>query len=74
MAVEGLLKILAKMLCHSFFRILLHLVVDCRIDSQTILVKIVFRTVRLGILVQPAVKSIVCPEKRVNHIVLILVV
>ena len=57
------------MLRDSFFRIFLHLVVQRGIDSKAVLVQIVFGTVRLYVLVKPAVERVVRPQKRIRSIV-----
>ena len=60
------------MLCHSLFRIFLHIIVYGGIYLESVSVQIIFRSVCLGVLVEPAVKSVVGPLERVHHIVLIL--
>ena len=69
---EGLLEVLPQMLGHGLLGILLHLVIDCCVDSESIPVKAVGGTVRLFVLVQPAVKLIVRPLEGIHNIVLIL--
>ena len=72
MTVERFLEILSEVLRHSLFRIFLHLVVDGSIDAEAVPVKVIPGAVGLGVLVQPAVECVVCPEKRVYHVVFIL--
>ena len=60
------------MLGNRLLRIFLHLIINSGIDTKSILVKIVLRTVSLGVLVQPSIERIVSPLKRVHNIILIL--
>ena len=74
MTIKSLLKVFSKMFGHCLFRIFLHLVIDGSIDTETVPVQIIFGTISLGVLVQPAIKCIIRPKKRVHNIILVLVV
>ena len=54
------------MLCHSLFGIFLHLVVYGRVDPEAVPVKVVLASVRLAVLLEPAVEAVVRPEQRVG--------
>ena len=62
------------MLGDSLLGILLHLVVDCGIDAETLAVEVVFRAVRLGVLVEPAVELVVGPEEGIDGEILAVLV
>ena len=63
LAVEGLLEVLAKMLCHSLFRISLHIGVDGGIDAETVAVKVIFGPVSLAVLFEPSVQTVIFPPQ-----------
>ena len=69
---EGFLQVFAQMLRHSFFRILLHLVIDGGINAESVLVQVVTASVRLEMLVEPAVQFIVRPLQGIHPVIFIL--
>ena len=68
--VEHFLEVLAQVLGDGFLGIPLHLVVDGRIDAESVLVQVILGTVVLEVLVQPAEKRVVGPQEGIGPEVL----
>ena len=69
-AVEILLEPAAEVGADGLHGILLHLVVDGGVDAQAVLVEVVARSVRLLVLVEPAVDRVVAPADGIGGVVL----
>ena len=62
------------MFCNGFLGVLLHLSIDSRAYAQTIGVQIVLGSVRLEVLVEPAVQLVVRPLERIDYIILLEII
>ena len=61
LAVKALLHVSAYVLDHRILSITLHLGIDGGVDSQAVPVDVIFCSVRLGVLVEPAVEFVIGP-------------